>query len=100
MLLAAELIIALLLGFVLGRVWEIRRRIVVAETIDKPSRPIEIRAAAKVSQQVPREDSKRLAALDREMQDLIRTVASQGRRPNTADRGTGRLGLTPYAKNP
>ena len=100
MLLAAELIITLLLGFVLGRVWEIRRRIVVAEAVDELSRPVEIRAAAKVSQQLPRDDSNRLAALDREMQDLIRTVATQGRRPNTADRGTGRVGPAPYAKNP
>lgn len=88
MLLAVALV-SLLLGFILGRIWEIRQRITLAERIDEQSRPVEIRVAARPSYQSPPEDTK-LAALDREMKDLIKTVAVQGRRPNSQDVGPRR----------
>lgn len=96
--LAVELVTALLAGFVLGRVWEIRQRIVLAEPIDERSRPVEIRAA-KVAQQVPSRDSDRLAALDREMRELIRGVAMKGRRSNTTDGRTGPVDTSTYGRN-
>ena len=90
MLLAVALI-SLLLGFVLGRVWEIRKRILLAKPVDERSRPVEVRVATKFSDQPPRSDSERLAALDREMQDLIKTVAIRDRRPNNPGGETGRV---------
>jgi hypothetical protein len=83
MLLAVALI-SLLLGFILGRIWEIRQRIILAEPVP---RPVEISPANKASKQAPIDDSK-LAALDREMQDLIKAVAISGQRgrQNWADR--------------
>lgn len=82
MLLVGELIITLLGGFVLGRVWEIRQRIMLAEPVDQVRRPIEIRVANKHSEPSAGNDSK-LLALEREMKDLIKAVAVPGRRPNS-----------------
>ena len=82
MLLVGELIITLLVGFILGRVWEIRQRIMLAEPVDQVRRPIEIRVANKHSERSAGNDSK-LLALEREMKDLIKAVAIPGRRPNS-----------------
>ena len=77
MLLAVALVTAFLAGVLVGRVWEIRLRIILAEPIDERSRPVEIRAATKVAQG---QDNEGLAALERETQDLIRGMAVKARR--------------------
>lgn len=77
MLLAIALVTAFLAGVLVGRVWEIRLRIILAEPIDERSRPVEIRAATKVAQ---RPDNEGLVALERETQDLIRGMAMRARR--------------------
>jgi hypothetical protein len=77
MLLAIGLVTALLVGFVLGRLWEMRQRLRLAKPIDVRSRPVEIRAPTKVSEQPPSDDG-RLAALDRELNDLLKFAAVQG----------------------
>jgi len=41
MVLAIELIITLLLGFVLGRIWQIRQQILLAEYVDRRHHPFE-----------------------------------------------------------
>lgn len=81
MLLGIGLFTALLLGFVLGRLWEMRQHLKLAKPADVRSRPVEIRAPAKVSEQLPSDDG-RLAALDRELNDLLKFAALQGHRLN------------------
>ncbi len=97
MLLAVEMVIALLLGFVFGRMWEIRKRLMLSKTVDERSRPVEIRAATSSSEQALWEDS-RLAALDRELKDLLKFAAVQGQRINKSDHGTLRAAPTPYTR--
>src|SRR5581483_10755969 len=77
MLLEIGLATALLVGFVLGRLWEMRQRLKLAKLIDVRTRPVEIRAPTKVSEQPPSNDG-RLAALDRELNDLLKFAAVQG----------------------
>jgi hypothetical protein len=88
-MLLAVTTISLLLGFILGRVWEIRKHLLLPEPIDEHSRPVEVRVPAGVSYRPPESDSERLAALDREMQALIKTVAIRRPRPNAAAGETG-----------
>jgi len=97
MLLEIGLATALLVGFVLGRLWEMRQRLKLAKLIDVRSRPVEIRAPTKVSEQPPSNDG-RLAALDRELNDLLKFAAVQGQHLNKTDHGALRVGPTPYIR--
>lgn len=53
MLLAIGLVAALLVGFVLGRLWEMRQRLKLAKPVDVRLPPVEIRPPAKDSEQPP-----------------------------------------------
>ena len=96
MLLALEMIITFLLGVVLGRIWEIRKQILLAAPIDQRSRPVDLHATARLPGRPARSDIERLAALDREMQDLIKSAAIRGQRSNDPSAET-QLGARPAA---
>ncbi len=81
MLFIAELIITLLVGFALGRIWEIRQRIMQAQRVDDLRRPVEIRMISKDSApRLTQED--RLLALDRAMKRLVGSAAAREGRSN------------------
>lgn len=79
MLLAAGLIAALLLGFVLGRIWEIRQRIMVTERADERPLGLESDVTVQIPEPQPRDESELVAAFDREMKELVRVIAAKGR---------------------
>ena len=96
MLLALGVVVSFLLGVLVGRVWEIRQRILLAGPASERTRPVELHAAAGGSQFPPRTDSQRLADLDREMQDLIKAVAIKARHTNATNGRVGRVNPTSY----
>jgi hypothetical protein len=68
MLLAVELITTLVLGFLLGRIWQIRRQILLAENVSKRRRPIASGVAGKDRSQPT--DCKPSMLLDRSKKEL------------------------------
>jgi hypothetical protein len=91
------LIATLLLGFVLGRIWEIRHQIVLAEHRGTRQRP----AGGSVMTQVPEQaqsDDRRLTAALEQIRDVVTTITSaQEQSPQITIR---RLGSTPYPRHP
>lgn len=87
MLLAVELVAALLLGAVLGRIWEIRQRIMWIKCADERTPRVENSVAVQVSERPPRDEDELVAAFDREIKELVRVIAAKERRlPQTANR--------------
>ena len=80
MLLAVELVIALLLGFALGRIWEIRQRIVLVGYADDRPPQVENSVVLQGSKRLPKDEDELAAAFDREMKELVRVVAAKERR--------------------
>lgn len=79
MLFAVELVVVLLLGFVLGRIWQIRQQMMSAgHAAERPPR-VESGVAVQVSQQPPKDENELVAAFDREMKELVAAVAAKGR---------------------
>lgn len=96
MMIAVILITTLMLGFVLGRIWEIRHQIVLAEPRSARRRPVEGSVKAQVSEQAQADNRRLLAALD-QISDVVSASASaQDRRSNVTVRG---LRIAPYARN-
>lgn len=81
MTIAVGLVATLLIGFVLGRLWEIRQRIMRTEAVEEQPHRIVSSVVSKGSEQPPRDDSKLLAALDRELKGLLKAAAVQGQSP-------------------
>lgn len=79
MLFAVELIAALLLGFVFGRIWQIRQQMMSAENADERPPRIGNGVAVQVSQQPAKDENELVAAFDREMKELVAAVAAKGR---------------------
>lgn len=79
MLFAVELVAAGLLGFLLGRIWQIRQQMMSAEHADEPPRRIGSGIAVQVSHQPPKDENELVAAFDREMKELVAAVAAKGR---------------------
>lgn len=98
MLMLVELMATLLLGFVIGRVWEIRQQILRANPVGNRPRRVDGGIAAQGSEQLQVDDRRLLATLDRQMKDLI--TSAVGQRPNTVVREASRRGPIPHAKNP
>lgn len=87
MLLAVELVAALFFGFVLGRIWEIRRRIILVEHVDERPLRVENSGAVQLPERPPRGENELVAAFDREMKKLVSVLAAKGRRlPQIANR--------------
>jgi hypothetical protein len=80
MLLAVELVTSLLLGFALGRIWEIRRRVVLMKGVDERPPPVGSRVQVQVSKRQPKDEEELVAAFDREMKELVRVGAAKERR--------------------
>jgi len=81
--LTVELVAALAVGFVLGRLWEIRQRLILTEPVNEPSHLIVSGVAPQASAKFPTDDSKLLTDLDRELKALLKTSGAQGQRPTT-----------------
>lgn len=79
MLFAFELIAVLLLGFVFGRIWQIRQHMMLAGHADERPRRVESGIAVQVSQPPPKDENELVAAFDREMKELVAAVAAKGR---------------------
>lgn len=79
MLFAIELVAALLLGFVFGRIWQMRQHMMSAEQTGERPRRIESTIAAQIPQQPPKDENELVAAFDREMKELVAAVAAKGR---------------------
>lgn len=79
MLFAVELAAALILGFVFGRVWQIRQHMMSAEHAGDRPRRIESGIATQIPQQPPKDENELVAAFDREMKELVAAVAAKGR---------------------
>lgn len=88
MLLAFELITTLLLGFVLGRIWQIRQQILLAEHVDNRRRPVESGIMGQGSERSQATDYKSLMASDR--QNNARPIS-----PASAVRLSGRPAASP-----
>jgi len=78
-MLFVELIAALLLGFVLGRIWEIRQRVMLAGRADEQRRRIGSSVVLQVSARPPKDENELVATFDREMKELVAAVAAKGR---------------------
>ncbi len=74
-----ELIAALLVGFVLGRIWEIRQRMTLTGRTDEQPRRIESGIAVRLPGLPPKDENELVAAFDREMKELVAAIAAKGR---------------------
>ncbi|MGA8322194.1 MAG: hypothetical protein WB774_15605, partial [Xanthobacteraceae bacterium] len=79
MLLAVELVAALLLGFVLGRIWEIRQCMMRTKHADDRPPQVENNVAVQVSKRPPKDEDELVAAFDREMKKLVRLARAAPR---------------------
>jgi hypothetical protein len=75
------LIAALLLGFVLGRIWEIRHQIVSTEARGARQRPVEASVTGGVSARGQSDDRGLLAALQQIRNVVTATASAQERLP-------------------
>jgi len=78
-MLFVELIAALLLGFVFGRIWEIRQRVMLAGRADEQRRRVGSSVVFQVSERPPKDENELVATFDREMKELVAAVAAKGR---------------------
>jgi hypothetical protein len=98
MVTVVEMIAALLLGLVVGRLWEIRKQIIRAEDIGNHRRKADSRPVAQGAERQQLDDRSLIETLDREIRDLVMAaVSNHERRRNIAVRG---LRPMPYAKSP
>jgi hypothetical protein len=74
-----ELIAALLVGFVLGRIWEIRQRIALTGRTDERPRRTESVVAVRRPAPPPKDENEIVASFDREMKELVAAIAAKGR---------------------
>ncbi len=74
-----ELIAALLVGFVLGRVWEIRQRMTLAGHTEERPRRIENSIAVRRPELPPKDENELVASFDREMKELVAAIAAKGK---------------------
>lgn len=74
-----ELVAALLLGFVLGRIWEIRQRMTLTGRTDGRPRQTENGIAVRPPGPPPKDENELVAAFDREMKKLVAAIAAKGR---------------------
>jgi hypothetical protein len=73
-----ELIAALLVGFVLGRIWEIRQRIALPGRDERPRRAQSV-VAVRPPAPPPKDENELVASFDREMKELVAAIAAKGR---------------------
>ena len=74
-----ELVAALLLGFALGRIWEIRQRMTLTGRTDGRPRQLENGIAVRPPGPPPKDENELVAAFDREMKGLVAAIAAKGR---------------------
>lgn len=74
-----ELIAALVAGFVLGRVWEIRQRMALAGRAEERPRRIESAIAVRRPEPPPKDENELVASFDREMKELVAAIAAKGK---------------------
>jgi hypothetical protein len=74
-----ELIAALLVGFVLGRIWEIRQRIALPGRTDERPRRAQSVVAVRPPASPPKDENELVASFDREMKELVASIAAKGR---------------------
>jgi hypothetical protein len=77
--LTVELVAMFAVGFVLGRMWETRQRLIRTEVADEPLDLI-VSNVTSQTDQFPRDDRKLLRNLDRELRTLLEAGGVQKRR--------------------
>lgn len=87
MVMVAGMIFALLLGFVAGRVWEIRQQIIRAEDLSNRRCKAGTSVEAERAGELDLHDRHLMETLDREIRELVMTAALVRRHPTIAVHG-------------